>query len=196
VTAGAAAAQLGASGATWNAWGLLLSLGALGGVVGTTVLAAPVLPRLGALTVTTYACRLAGVFLLIAGLGFHVVAGAPILSAPNPRQLAALAYLAVAVTAIAFIAWYGALQRLGTQRTGLFNGLIPLAALAAVAVVGTGSVTLLLVLGALVVLIGVIVGLTTDETVRQTRCRPRRHQITGLRSMGLRRLCRAHQRRG
>jgi drug/metabolite transporter (DMT)-like permease len=164
VTAGAAAAQLGASGATWNAWGLLLSLGALCGVVGTTILAAPVLPRLGALTVTTYACLLAGAVLLTAGAGFHLVAGAPILSAPNPRQLAALAYLAVAVTAIAFIAWYGAMQRLGTQRTGLFNGLIPIASVVAVELVGTGSVTLLLVLGALAVLIGVMLGLTTDET--------------------------------
>ena len=56
VTAGSATAQLGgATGPTWSATGLLWSAGALGGVVGSSVLAAPILPRLGALAVTVYA---------------------------------------------------------------------------------------------------------------------------------------------
>ena len=65
----------------------------------------------------------------------------------------------VAVTAVVFLAWYAAVERLGVARTGLFNGLIPVASLAAVAVVGTGTVTSTLVLGAVVVLAGLLFGL-------------------------------------
>jgi hypothetical protein len=61
---------------------------------------------------------------------------------------------------VVFLAWYAALERLGVARTGLFNGLIPVASLAAVAVVGTGTVTSSLVLGAVAVLAGLLVGLT------------------------------------
>jgi hypothetical protein len=44
-------------------------------------------------------------------------------------------------------------------RTGLFNGLIPVTSLAAVALTGTGTITPLGLLGALAVLVGVILGL-------------------------------------
>jgi drug/metabolite transporter (DMT)-like permease len=73
--------------------------------------------------------------------------------------VAALAYLAVAVTAVVFVAWYKAMERLRVDRTELFNGLIPVASLAAVALAGTGEVTSLQFLGALGVLAGVILGL-------------------------------------
>jgi drug/metabolite transporter (DMT)-like permease len=57
VTCGSAMAQLGgATGVAWSGTGLLWSAGALGGVAGTSLLAAPVLSRLGALAVTVYAC--------------------------------------------------------------------------------------------------------------------------------------------
>ena len=56
VAAGAALAQLGgATGLSWSGTGLLLSVGALGGAAGSSLLAAPVLPRLGAFAVTIYA---------------------------------------------------------------------------------------------------------------------------------------------
>src|SRR5690348_12636644 len=109
VTAGSAAAQLGgATGPGFSASGLLWSAGALGGVVGTSLLAAPVLPRLGALAVTIYACGLAGLLLLAAAAVARTVGGPPVLRTPDPAQLAALAYLTIAVTALVFIAWYGA----------------------------------------------------------------------------------------
>src|SRR5208283_2212742 len=149
----------GATGPAFNASGLLWSAGALGGVVGTSLLAAPVLPRLGALAVTIYACGLAGLLLLAAAAVAYFAGGPPILRTPNPAQLAALAYLTIAVTALVFIAWYGAMERLGVDRTGLFNGLIPVTSLAAVALVGTGAVTPLRFLGALAVLAGVVLGL-------------------------------------
>ena len=159
VTAGSAAAQLGGSGPAWSATGLLLSAGALAGAAGTSLLAAPVLPRLGPLAVTIYACVLAGILLLAAAAVASSAGGPPILRTPTATQLAALSYLAVAVTAVVFLTWYGAMKRLGVDRTGLFNGLIPIASLAAVALVGTGTITRLQFLAALTVLAGVILGL-------------------------------------
>src|SRR5262249_45221089 len=67
--------------------------------------------------------------------------------------------LAVAVTAVVVLAWYAAMKRLGVDRTGLFNGLIPITALAAIALTGTGTITPLQVLAALTVLAGVLLGL-------------------------------------
>jgi drug/metabolite transporter (DMT)-like permease len=160
VAAGAAVAQLGgAAGLSWSGTGLLLSVSALGGAAGSSLLAAPVLPRLGAFAVTIYACGLAGVLLLAAAVVARLAGGPPILRPPTATQLAALAYLAVAVTAVVFIAWFAAMKRLGVDRTGLFNGLIPVASLAAVALVGAGTITRLQFLAALTVLVGVIVGL-------------------------------------
>jgi drug/metabolite transporter (DMT)-like permease len=131
----------------------------VGAVAGTSLLAAPVLPRLGALTVTIYACGLAGVLLLAAATVVRSAGGPPILRTPTATELAALSYLTVAVTAVVFVAWYTAMERLGADRTGLFNGLIPVASLAAVALTGTGAITPLRFLGALAVLAGVILGL-------------------------------------
>jgi drug/metabolite transporter (DMT)-like permease len=160
VTAGSAAAQLGgATGPAWSATGLLLSAGALGGAAGSSLLAAPVLPRLGPLAVTIYACGLAGTLLLAGAAVASSTGGSPILRTPTATQLAALSYLTVAVTAVVFLAWYAAMKRLGVDRTGLFNGLIPIASLAAVALAGTGTITPLQCLAALTVLVGVIFGL-------------------------------------
>jgi drug/metabolite transporter (DMT)-like permease len=182
VTAGSAAAQLGgATGATWSPAGLLWSAGALGGVVGASVLAAPVLSRLGAFSVTVYSCGLAGLLLLAAAVVVRSAGGPPILTAPTVTQLAALAYLTIAVTAVVFIAWFGAMERLGTDRAGLFNGLIPVASLGAVALVGTGTTTPLRLLGALAVLAGVILGLPGTSGVREPGIRR-----SGVREPGIR----------
>jgi drug/metabolite transporter (DMT)-like permease len=178
VAAGSAAAQLGgAAGPAWSVTGLLLSAGALGGAAGTSLLAAPVLPRLGPLAVTIYACGLAGIGLLAAAAVASSAGGPPILRTPTATQLAALSYLAVAVTAVVFLAWYAAMKRLGVDRTGLFNGLIPIASLAAVALTGTGTITPLQCLAALTVLAGVILGLgrtpqAPADTANQAGQRP------------------------
>jgi drug/metabolite transporter (DMT)-like permease len=178
VTAGSAVAQFGgAAGLTWSGTGLLLSAGTLGGAAGTSLLAAPVLPRLGALAVTIYACGLAGIVLLAAAAVASSAGGPPILRTPTMTQLAALSYLTAAVTAVVFLAWYAAMKRLGVDRTGLFNGLIPIASLAAVALTGTGIITPLQFLAALTVLAGVILGLgrapqAPAGTVNQAGPRP------------------------
>src|ERR1700733_3225348 len=116
VTAGSAVAQFGgAAGLTWSGKGLLLSAGALGGAAGTSLLAAPVLPRLGALAVTIYACGLAGILLLAAAAVASSAGGPPILRTPTVTQLAALSYLAAAVTVVVVLAWHAAMKRLGVD---------------------------------------------------------------------------------
>lgn len=168
VTAGAAVAQVGAGGGTVDPLGVVLSLGALAGAVGMTVLAAPVLPRLGALAATTYSCALAGAMLLVAGSAAALVTGGELLRVPTPTELGALGYLAVMVTAVVCLAWFAAMDRLGATRTGLLNGVIPVAALAAVTLVGVGHVTALQAAGALGVLAGVLLGLTADRAPQPT----------------------------
>ena len=175
VTVGAAISQLGSTtGAGWSLPGLLLSAGALAGVVGTSLLAAPLLPRLGALAVTIYACGLAAAQLLAAAVLVRLVGGPPVLRPLTGTELAALLYLAVAVTAVVFVAWFSAVERLGAERTGLFNGLVPIASLIAVAVIGTGTVTGMQLAGALSVLAGVTLGLTQRAGPPDTR-RPERY---------------------
>src|SRR5580704_9621707 len=129
------------------------------------LLAAPVLPRLGALAVTIYSCGMAGILLLATAAVTHFAGGPPILRTPTETQLAALAYLTIAITALVFVAWYGAMERLGVDRTGLFNGLIPVTSLAAVTLTGTGTITPPRLLGALAVLAGVLLGLSRARQV-------------------------------
>ena len=50
--------------------------------------------------------------------------------APDGGEAAAIAYLAVITTALAFVLWFGAVQRLGADRAGLLVGLMPVAAVA------------------------------------------------------------------
>jgi hypothetical protein len=176
VTVGAAISQLGSTtGAGWNLPGLLLSTGALAGVAGTSLLAAPLLPRLGALAVTIYACGLAAAQLLAAAVLVRLAGGAPVLRPLTGTELAALLYLAVAVTAVVFVAWFSAIARLGAERTGLFNGLVPIASLIAVAVIGTGTVTGMQLAGALSVLAGVTLGLTQRAGPPADTRRPQRY---------------------
>jgi len=166
VTAGAVIAQLGTGGGAIDPLAVVLSLGALAGAVGMTVLAAPVLPRLGALAATVYSCALAGVMLLIAGSVTGSITSADLLRMPSATEFGALIYLTVLVTAVVCVCWFAAMDRLGAARTGLFNGVIPVASLAAVALVGVGHVSALQAVGALAVLVGVVLGLTADRTVK------------------------------
>jgi drug/metabolite transporter (DMT)-like permease len=164
VAAGAASAQLGPeTGRGWSVAGLLLSVGALAGVAATSLLAVPLLPRLGGLAVTVYACGLAAGQLLVAAALVSLASGQAVLRPPTRTELAALVYLAGAVTAVVFLAWFAAVERLGVERTGLFNGLIPVASLIAVAFSGTGTVTGVRLIGALGVLAGMFLGLSGDR---------------------------------
>lgn len=136
--------------------GVLLALGALGGEVGFSLLAIPLLPRLGAVRVAAYSAAAAVPLLLITGV---IVDGPRLLRAPTLSEAAALGYLAVVVTAFAFFCWYDALPRLGAERAGLFSGFLPLGTIVAALVLGTGQPRWPEFLGAALVVCGLLVGL-------------------------------------
>jgi drug/metabolite transporter (DMT)-like permease len=153
VTAGAALAN-GLGGGSLP--GLLLALGALAGEVCFSLLALPLLPRLGAVRVSAYSAGAAVPMLLAAGLA---VDGGSVLRTPTRGEAAGLGYLTLVVTVGAFIAWYDALGRVGADRAGLFAGLIPVSAVATTMALGLRSPGTAELTGALLVGIGVIVDL-------------------------------------
>ncbi|MEV1007939.1 DMT family transporter [Streptomyces sp. NPDC049881] len=156
----AVAAGLGSGSPT----GLLLSLGALAGEVAFSLLAVPLLPRLGPLRVAAYPAALSVPLLLAAGLALD---GTASLRAPTLGEGAAFVYLGAIVTAAAFFLWYDALRRLGADRAGLFAGLVPIGALLTTVVLGLGGAGPADVAGALIVAAGVALGLRQPAAPRR-----------------------------
>jgi drug/metabolite transporter (DMT)-like permease len=132
----------GAAGVQWagggiGAAGLMLALGALGCEAAFSLLAVPHLRRLGPLAVSTYACLFAVPMLAV----WSLVAEGPSLPLPDAGQAAALAYLALGVTTLGFVAWYSAVATLGVERAGLFSGVLPVSALVFSAALGVAEIT-------------------------------------------------------
>ena len=163
VTAGVVVVEGGGSG---DAVGVVLALGALACEVCFSLLAVPLLPTLGALRVSAYACVLAVPQLAVLGLAAQHLAGRPFLAVPDAGELAALGFLAVVVTAVAFLLWYSGLAAIGPARAGLLAGLLPVAALAASVVLGFEEPGLRPLVGTLVVAAGLVLGLTTPRARR------------------------------
>jgi drug/metabolite transporter (DMT)-like permease len=115
----AGAAIVNGADANLDPLGTLLAVAALTAEVGFTLLAAPLLPRLGPRRVAAWAAWLATAQLAVLS---------PQLPTPSTSEAAAIAYLAVITTALAFVLWFGAVQRLGSARAGLLVGLMPVAA--------------------------------------------------------------------
>ncbi|MFC4050355.1 DMT family transporter [Actinomadura syzygii] len=136
--------------------GLLLSLGALAGEVCFSLLAVPLLPRLGPLRVSAYSSALAAPMLLAVGLAAD---GTSVLRTPTAAELAGFGYLSVIVTTVAFLLWYGSIGRLGADRAGLFAGLIPISAVITTVALGLGRPGPADLTGAALVTAGVVVGL-------------------------------------
>lgn len=154
-------------GLQWRAEGMLWSLALLAGAASITLLGASVITTLGPYTVTTYACGVSAVLLLGLSGGIQAATGATMMRVPDPTEFAALAFLTIGVTVMVTLLWYGAMTRLGAGRAGLFNGLVPLASLVSVAVVGVGTITLSQLTGAGLVLTGVLVGLSSRGEATQ-----------------------------
>jgi drug/metabolite transporter (DMT)-like permease len=142
--------------------GFLLSLGALAGEALFSLLAVSLLPRLGPLVLSTYVCVMAAGGLAVAAL---VIDGGQALPLPQGDEAVAIVYLAVVVTALAFVAWYAGVGRLGVERAGLFAGLIPVSTLLCAAAIGTGSLGLVEAVGVVVVGIGVSIGVSVRPRV-------------------------------
>jgi drug/metabolite transporter (DMT)-like permease len=93
--------------------------------VGFTLLAVPVLRRHGPWGVSVHTCWIATAQLTVLAAVTEGPAAATTLRAPH---FVAIAYLAVVLTAIAFVLWYSAVGRLGTALAGLLTGVAPVAA--------------------------------------------------------------------
>lgn len=153
VTAGVVLVQGGgrtdAAGVLWA--GLVLACEAA-----FTLLAVPVLRRVGPWSVSLHASWLAAV--LLAGLG-AVVEGPGAVLALRADDLLAVGYLAVVVTVLAFVLWYSAVGRLGPGRAGLVTGVAPVAAAAAGMLLGAPVPAPPVWTGIAVVAAGVALGL-------------------------------------
>jgi drug/metabolite transporter (DMT)-like permease len=143
--------------------GVLLAVGAMFGEVGFSLFAVPVLRRIGPVAVSAHGTWLAAAMLAAGAL---VVEGSDALRFPTATEAIALAYLALVVTAAAFVIWYSAVDRLGADTAGLFAGLIPVSALATSALIGTDQMTPIKLVGALIVGAGVVIGLGTRRRGR------------------------------
>ncbi|MEO3813779.1 DMT family transporter [Sphaerisporangium sp. B11E5] len=154
LVAGGAAVVSGLGGG--SALGVLLAAGALACEVGFSLLAVPLLPRLGAIRVSAYTTALSVPILLAAGL---VADGPGVLRTPTTSEAVALAYQAVVVTAFAFFCWYDALPRLGPERAGLFSGFLPVGTILCGIVLGFGGPTAADLTGTALVACGLLLGL-------------------------------------
>jgi drug/metabolite transporter (DMT)-like permease len=140
--------------------GLAYSVGALACEACFSLLALPLLPTLGPVRVSAYSQALAVPVLLAVGLAAD---GGGLLRMPTAAEAAALLYLALVVSAGAFILWYDALPRLGADRAGLFAGLVPVGAIATTVLLGLGAPTATELGGAALVIAGLLVGLTSGR---------------------------------
>ncbi len=122
-----------------------------------TLLAVPVLGRLGAVGVSIHTCWIAA--LMLGGLAL-AIDGTGALPAMHGGAIMALAYLAIVQTAIAFSLWYGSVGILGPAVAGLFAGVMPIAAAITGVIPGLTTLTPVVIGGAVLVGIGIALGLS------------------------------------
>ncbi|OBC17079.1 hypothetical protein A5784_24785 [Mycobacterium sp. 852013-50091_SCH5140682] len=115
--------------------GLLWTLVVFACEAGFTLLAVPVLGSHGAAGVSVHTTWMAAAMFGILGLSTE---GWRAATAFDAGELMAIGYLAVGVTALAFILWYTCVGRLGAGRAGLLTGVAPVAA-AVIGIPVTGS---------------------------------------------------------
>jgi drug/metabolite transporter (DMT)-like permease len=136
--------------------GLAWASGAFAGEVAFSLIAAPLLPRLGPVRVSAYAC----------GLAVPLLLGAAVLTGegwrpPTAGETMALAFLALVLTAGMFPLWYAGVHRLRVERAGMFAGLLPVVSLVATALLDRVAPPATQLAGVLLVGIGLAVGLAT-----------------------------------
>jgi drug/metabolite transporter (DMT)-like permease len=153
VTSGAALVQgVGRS----DGLGLVWAVVVLGCEAAFTLLAVPVLGRLGAWGVSVHTTWMAAVIFAVAGLGHE---GPTAITRFTGRDVLAIGYLAVAVTALAFLLWYFCVGQLGAGRAGLLTGIAPIAAAATGVALGGPAPQPLVWAGIAVVVTGLLIGL-------------------------------------
>ncbi|BBH67154.1 membrane protein [Actinoplanes sp. OR16] len=154
VTAGAALVQgLGRADGTGLAWAFVT----FACEAAFTLLAVPLLGRHGPLGVSVHTTWLAAVLFGAAGVPAE---GPGAVFRLTTAELLAAAYLAVAVTALAFLLWYTCVDRIGAGRAGLLTGVAPISAAAAGMALGGPAPEPLVWLGIATVAAGLALGLT------------------------------------
>nr|BFE65152.1 DMT family transporter [Dactylosporangium thailandense] len=109
--------------------GLVAAGGVLACEAAFSLLAAPLLPRLGPVRVSAWSTALAVPMLLLL---LPLTGERPRL--PHPSEAAALAFLGLVLTVVAFVCWYTGVAGLGVDRAGVFLALVPVFALGTAAV--------------------------------------------------------------
>jgi drug/metabolite transporter (DMT)-like permease len=161
VITGAAVVSVGAAlvsgGGRTDLAGLGWAAVVLAGEVAFTLLAVPVLGRLGPWAVALHTVWLAAVMLAVLGV---VVEGAGAVRTLDTGDLLAAAHLAIVVTAVAFVLWYTAVTRLGADRAGLFTGVVPVTAAVGGVLLGAPAPAPVVWVGMALVAVGLGVGLS------------------------------------
>ncbi|MFI7375158.1 DMT family transporter [Actinoplanes sp. NPDC049668] len=153
VTLGAVLVQgLGRTDGTGVAWAAV----AFGCEAAFTLLAVPVLGRHGPVGVSVHTTWLAVAMLAVLG---PLHEGPAAITRLSRTDLLAGAYLAVAVTAVAFVLWYACVSRLGAGRAGLLTGIAPIAAALAGVALGGPAPRAGVWMGIAVVSAGLVIGL-------------------------------------
>jgi drug/metabolite transporter (DMT)-like permease len=155
VALGAAAVQ--GVGGDVTVAGLAAAIGALLCEAAFSLVAAPMLPSLGAVGVSAWCAALAVPQLLLYGIVVDGPGG--VLRAPALDEAAVLLYLGAVVTAGCFVLWYTAVRLLGVERAGLLTGAMPAGALLTGALLGHAALTAGRVAGVLAVAAGIAVGM-------------------------------------
>lgn len=133
---------------------------------GFTLLAVPVLRRHGPWGVSVHVTWMAVV--IFAGVGL-VHEGPSAAWRLTSQDLFAVGYLAVAVTAVAFVLWYSSVRRLGAAVAGLLTGVAPVAAAATGVALGGPAPRPLVWLGIAGVGTGLALGLPAGRRPGQRR---------------------------
>jgi drug/metabolite transporter (DMT)-like permease len=170
VTAGAVlVAGTGHTDATGVGWAAL----ALACEAGFTLLAVPVLPRHGAWGVSVHSVWLGTAMFTVLALATEGPRAAPRLSG---TELLADGYLAVFVTAAAFVLWYSAVAALGSDRVGLLTGIAPVSAAVTGVLLGIRTPGPSVWAGIGVVVLGLAAGLSARPAASASESRqlPRR----------------------
>ena len=131
---------------------------------GFTLLAVPVLRRQSAWGVSVHSVWMGAVMFGVLGL---VVEGPSAAGRLDSADSAAVAYLAVLVTAAAFVLWYSAVASLGAGTVGLLTGVAPISAALTGMVTGADSPGPLVWTGMLVVVAGLAAGLVKRPASRR-----------------------------
>jgi drug/metabolite transporter (DMT)-like permease len=152
VTCGAGLVQgLGLADATGVAWAVVV----FGCEAAFTLLAIPVLKRHGPWGVSVHATWLATVMFALIGAAKE---GPAAVTELTRSGWLAVGYLAIAVTAAAFVLWYSSVSRLGASRAGLLTGIAPVAAAGSGVLLGGPAPRPLVWAGMAVVVAGLALG--------------------------------------